>query len=144
MAAARAHAALLANLTRVRTRWANLTYAVGADGAPHVPVVVRRQPRGWWDRWAVSTPPPACAEQSALLRDVAALLGALGPTVAQLRAAAAAGALAADLVAAPRQAEVWPAEKLSPTVAWALYELSGRSAPDPSANTYVAWRIKHV
>ena len=32
-------------------------------------------------------------------------------------------------------------EKLSPTVAWALYELSGRSAPDPSANTYVAWRI---
>ena len=28
-------------------------------------------------------------------------------------------------------------------VAWALYELSGRSAPDPSANTYVAWRIKH-
>ena len=65
------------------------------------------------------------------------------PTVAQLRAAAATGALAADLVAAPRQAEVWPAEKLSPTVAWALYELSGRSAPDPSANTYVAWRIKH-
>ena len=62
---------------------------------------------------------------------------------ASLRAAAAAGALAADLVAAPRQAEVWPAEKLSPTVAWALYELSGRSAPDPSANTYVAWRIKH-
>ena len=143
VAAARAHAALLANLTRVRTRWANLTYAVGADGAPHVPVVVRRQPRGWWDRWAVTTPPPACAEQSALLRDVAALLGTLGPTVAQLRAAAAAGALAADLVAAPRQAEVWPAEKLSPTVAWALYELSGRSAPDPSANTYVAWRIKH-
>ena len=52
-------------------------------------------------------------------------------------------ALAADLVAAPRQAEVWLAEKPSPTVAWALYELSGRSAPDPSANTYVAWRIKH-